>query len=289
MQSVNVSWPGATEAGVTLTFDDGYAATCEATIALLQARGLCATYGVITERVGSVFEGMPTATWAQWQEAAAMGHEIASHSAIHEPMAGYLCDLRRLLRGLRVAPDRRAYVRHLALTAHALSKRRRVRHRPANQSSSISVSVANLAASRLAIEHMIGRETVESFAYPGGRHNTASRCAVAAAGFKSARTADLGLNYPFGDFYQLRSITLGPGITVDELAAWFERARTRGAWLIVGFHLVAERNPTDYPYFCPLSEFQRLLDALQSEPLWVGTQQQVVRFWMAQNAVGETG
>jgi peptidoglycan/xylan/chitin deacetylase (PgdA/CDA1 family) len=287
MQSVDITWPAGAHAALTLSFDDGYAATYEATVARLQTRDLCATYSVITNSVGSVFEGLPTATWQQWQKAARMGHEIASHSATHNPLAGSASDLRRLLQGLRAAPDRLAYVGRVVLTARVLFKQHRAPHSPARRSS--FPSVADLAASRLTIDRIVGGLPVESFVYPGGRHSAASQRAVVDAGFKSARTADLGLNYPSCDFSRLRAVTLGPGLTVDNLAVWLERARANRAWLIIGLHLVAERNPTSYPYFCPLSEFQRLLDALQSQPFWIETQRQVVRYLMGQNLSGRMG
>ena len=217
-----------------------------------------------------------------------MGHEIASHSATHIALAGPLSDLRRVLEGLRAAPDRLAYAGQLVATARALCKRL-VRAPPLSYRRSSLPSTADLAASRLSIDRMVRGLPVESFAYPAGRHNSASRRAVAGAGFKSARTLDLGLNYAFCDLFALCAIALGPGLTVDGLTTWLERARTSRAWLIIVLHLIAKRNPTGHPYFCPLSEFQRLLDAVQSQPFWIATQRQVVRYLMSQGLIEGTG
>lgn len=285
-QTTEFRWSSGADAAVTLAFDDGYAATFEATVDRLHARDLSATYSVITDHVGSVFEGLPTATWMQWQDASRLGHEIASHSAAHGALAGPLCDLRRLYVGLRAAPDRRAYLRQLVVTAQAL-QRHRTRNHPHLQSSLPAAD--HLAASRLKIDRIVEGPPTESFAYPSGRHSSASRRAVAAAGFKSARTADLGLNGALCDAFQLRAVTIGPGLTVEDLDVWLRRARTGGEWLIIGFHLVAERDTTGYPYFCPLSAFQRLLDSLQEQPFWISTQRQVVRHLAGHNQTRSMG
>jgi peptidoglycan/xylan/chitin deacetylase (PgdA/CDA1 family) len=280
-QAVEIAWPAGARAAVTFSFDDGYDATCEATVTYLQERDLCATYNVITDYVGGVFEGLPTATWPQWRAASRMGHEIASHSAAHSPLAGPLSDLRRLLKDLRAVPDRLAYARQLVATARALCRQRaRVSLRPYRRSRFPSAD--DLAVSRLRIDRIVGGPPAESFAYPAGRHSAASRRAVVDAGFKSARTLNLGLNYAFCDLFALHAVVLGPGTTVDDLAAWSKRALATRAWLIVVLHLVAKSNPTSYPYFCSLPEFQRLLDAVQAQPFWVPTQRQGVRYLTGQ-------
>jgi len=286
MQPIAMTWPAGARAALTLAFDDGYAATYRATAPRLQARDLCATYSVITGCVGDAFQGLRTASWSQWQEAAHMGHEIASHSATHDPLAGPASDLRRLLQGLRVAPHRLAYLAGVVRTAQALIQQDRASHPPAHRRS--PSSVGDLTASRLIIDRMVEGPPAESFAYPSGRHSAASRRALIDAGFRSARTGDLGLNGPSCDFFRLRTVTLGPGWDVDSLAMWLERALASGAWLIVGLHLVAERNTTGYPYFCPLPAFQCLLDAVQRQPFWIATQRQAVRQLMDYASDGRT-
>jgi peptidoglycan/xylan/chitin deacetylase (PgdA/CDA1 family) len=149
-------------------------------------------------------------------------------------------------------------------------------------------STTDLVASRLSIERIVQGSSVESFAYPSGRYNSASRRVVADAGFKSARTLDLGVNHASCDLFALRAIALAPGTTVDDLVVWLERTVQSRAWLIVVLHLVARRNPTNYPYFCSLSEFQRLLEAVQSRPFWIATQRQVVRHLLSHKLTGGT-
>ena len=273
-------WPAGAEAALTFSFDDGLAATYQETVLALHHRGLCGTYHVVTGQVGAFCGGLPTANWAQWREAARLGHEIGSHGSRHAALAGPLSDVRRLLANLRAAPDRRAYARQVLATARVLL-RWQAASSPGNDRRPAAPSVSDLAASRQRIDQTLGSAATESFAYPAGRHSAIARRAVAAAGFQSARTLDLGLNHAPRDLLALRAVALGPGMTVEDMAAWFERARAARAWLIAVFHLVAEQNAVGYPYFCSSADWQRLLDAVQARPVWIATQRQVVRYLAA--------
>jgi hypothetical protein len=122
-QAVEYTWPSGAQGVVTFSFDDGFDATSQATVACLQERCLCATYNIITDYVESVFEGLPTATWSQWQEINRMGHEIASHGAAHVALAGPFSDIRRLLKGFWTAPDGFAYAGRIITAARFLGKR----------------------------------------------------------------------------------------------------------------------------------------------------------------------
>jgi peptidoglycan/xylan/chitin deacetylase (PgdA/CDA1 family) len=291
VQAVEITWPTGAKAAVTFSFDDGYDATYETTVTRLQERRLCATYSVITDYIGAVFEQLPTATWSQWRQANCMGHEIASHSATHVALAGPLSDLQRLLEGLYAAPDRIAYATQLAARARALwafIADKQLRTPTLSSRRPSFPSTTDLVASRLSIERAVQGSPVESFVYPSGRYNSTSRRAVAHAGFKSARTLDSGLNHASCDLFALRAIVLGPGMTADDLAVWLERAITSRTWLIVVLHLVARHNPIGYPYFCSLSEFERLLDAVQSQPFWIATQRQVVRYLVSHKSTRRT-
>jgi peptidoglycan/xylan/chitin deacetylase (PgdA/CDA1 family) len=269
-------WPAGAQAAVTFSFDDGFAQTYESTASFLHERGLCATYHLITGCVGGTFEGLPLATWRQWEEAARWGHEIASHGATHTPMAGLMSAVWRVLAGFWISPKRWVYARQLAATVHALRKwpRQNSECVPANKS-----MLYELVNSRLTIEHHLPEVKVESFAYPTGRYQANSCHLVLQAGFTSACTSDLGLNDPSCDFLTLRAVTLGPGLEVDDLIPWMDRALQRHAWLIIGFHLVSENNPAGYPYFCSRDRFRRLLGMVQSRPFWIATQGQVIRHW----------
>ena len=269
---------------VTLSFDDGYAATWDATLPVLHERGFSATYNAITGCVGGAFEGLPTATWTQWQQAARLGHEVACHSARHDPLAGPSSDLRRLWKSWRCAPDGRAFMRHTAAAAFALAKRRS--KAPPEPTCPQLPLDRELAASRSALQRALGRSPIESFAYPSGRHSRHARQAVAAAGFKSARTLDRGWNHATVDFFALRAIGVMPGETLGDLERWFQKARAYGDWLIIVLHLVAPRNPAGYPYFWSVDAFRHLLDRISAQRCWVATQRRVVRYLTQQRTGG---
>ena len=68
-------WRHNRAGAVTVGFDDGYLTQINNAVPLLNARGLKATFFIIT----SDNEG----SWDQWRQVAAQGHEIASHTVTH--------------------------------------------------------------------------------------------------------------------------------------------------------------------------------------------------------------
>ena len=270
-------WPGKAEAAVTLSFDDGFAATYESTVGLLHKRGLKATYHIITNRVGTNFDGLATASWEDWRESVRMGHEVGSHSGWHVPLSRGFNDVRRFFSNLISAPNRRAYIGQVVATKRAL-KSWQIHKKSISNNLSDGTSFDNLSASRQLIDQMISDQIAESFAYPAGRYDLAAQRAVTAAGFRSARTLDLGLNNISNSFFTLRALSIGPGTGVGDLSYWLEKVRQTAGWLIIVFHLVAQENPKGYPYFCSLPDMKHIIYMIQQRPLWVATQQQVVHY-----------
>jgi peptidoglycan/xylan/chitin deacetylase (PgdA/CDA1 family) len=270
-------WPGEAEAAVTLSFDDGFAATHESTVALLYERGIKATYNIITNRVGTNFDCLVTANWEDWRQSVQLGHEIGSHSGWHVPLSGGLQDVRRFFSNLSSVPSCIAYVGQVLATNRALKSWKSNSRSNTNDLSGVS-GIDNLTASRQQIDQMIPGQLTESFAYPAGRYDLAAQRAVAAAGFRSARTLDLGINSKKNNFFALHALSIGPGMGAGEVSYWLEKARLSAGWLIIVFHLVAQVNPQGYPYFCSLSDMQRILDMVQQPSFWVATQGQVVHY-----------
>ena len=66
---------------VSITFDDGYPSQVNNGVSQLNARGLKGTFFIITKWVGISWQPWPN--WATWQDVAAQGHEIASHTVTH--------------------------------------------------------------------------------------------------------------------------------------------------------------------------------------------------------------
>ena len=268
-------WYGDADAAITISFDDGYSATWQTAGPALYQRGLRGTFHIITNLVGTPFVGLPTANWDEWHEAADQGHEIGSHGFNHAPLAGKLADLKRLVRNWQASYNRPAYTRQIWAVLRALNRwEQSTIHYAAPER--LGNKVDDLRGSRQRIDQALGNTYTESFAYPGGRYDATARQIVAKAGFTSARSLDLGLNHNTFDRFALRAVSLTPGLSIGDLVGWINRACKMHAWLILVFHLVADQNETGYPYFCSTADFQRLLDNIQSHPVWVATQRQVM-------------
>ena len=265
-------WPNDACAALTITFDDGYADTYHETSVWLAEHGLGATYYVVSRHVGTCFENIPTATWENWRHAAQLGHEIASHSATHASMAGSYWDIRRTFLGIVAAPDRRAFIRQTVLRTLALRKYQQ----KSNDLQDHINPLLEPSVSRQEIKHELPECPVVSFSYPAGRINRAARQAVAKAGYQSARGNEAGVNRGIVSPFTLRSICLGPGLTLDELEPWFLRTIEQAGWLILTFHLVSKTNSAQYPYHCGVVDFRRIVNRIIELPFWVTTQQAVV-------------
>lgn len=265
-------WPNDASAALTITFDDGFADTYHETAAWLADKGLGATYYIVSRRVGTNFENIPTATWENWRQAAHLGHEIASHSATHAPMAGLFSDVRQFILGSLAAPDPRVLLRQTILRTKALNQ---YSYRTIDILEPIN-PLLEPAISRQEIEHHLPGRPVVSFSYPAGRINRAARLAVAQAGYISARGNQMGINLDVASPFALHSICIGPGLTLHELEPWLQRAIERGGWLIITFHLISVANPTQYPYCCPVEDFKRMVNRIQELPFWVANQNAVV-------------
>jgi peptidoglycan/xylan/chitin deacetylase (PgdA/CDA1 family) len=268
-------WNGNADAAITISFDDGYSATWQSAGSALLERGMSGTFHICSNLVGVPLVGLHTANWDQWQEAVNQGHEIGSHGFNHASLAGRLADLKRLVRNWQAALDRRAYTRQIWAVLRALNRWEQST-RSISAPTRSGNTVDNLRSSRQQIDQALGVSYTESFAYPGGRHSAAARRLVAEAGFASARSLDLGVNNTTFDPFALRAVSLTPGMSTSDLVGWIDQAYKTHAWLILVFHLVADQNDTGYPYFCSTDNFQRLLDTIQSRPVWVATQRQVM-------------
>jgi peptidoglycan/xylan/chitin deacetylase (PgdA/CDA1 family) len=269
-----LTWPNGTCAALTITFDDGYTDTYHETSAWLADHGLGATYYLISRQVGTSFEDLPTATWENWRLAAQSGHEIASHSATHAAMAGLSSDVRRIMWGLLTAPDRRALIKQTVLRTRAL-----IDYKPeaADIQDPINPLLGPMVSRQEIIRHLPECPVV-SYSYPAGRMSRSARQAVADAGYHSARGNAAGINDHNGSLFALRSICLGPGLTLQDMEPWFLRAIEQSGWLILTFHLVSRNRASHYPYHCSVEDFRRIVERIMKLPFWVTTQQAVVDY-----------
>jgi peptidoglycan/xylan/chitin deacetylase (PgdA/CDA1 family) len=270
-----MTWQDKAQAVVTFAFDDGYAQTVESTAGLLSEHGWSGTYGVITGRVGQVFDGIPLATWSHLLQAVCLGHEVASHGLDHSPLAGLTSDIRRWLKGTAMHGG------GLRFALQSLAMAKAARKSPGPHAIGRENLANHLFATRAQIEQNLPGAQASSFIYPAGRYNRPSCQAVQTAGFVSARSLDLGLNrFPLHRF-RLKAVSVWPGMDLKVLEGWLDQAARQCAWLVLVFHLVAPQNSTGYPYFYPVSAFQRFLDRVQSSSVRVASQAEAVSLFSA--------
>jgi peptidoglycan/xylan/chitin deacetylase (PgdA/CDA1 family) len=277
-------WPNSARSAISLTFDDGYSATWKETVERLHTRGIAATYNVLTGYVGASFEGLPTAKWADWRQALALGHEIASHGENHVPLAGLFNDLVRFFRCLHTGPDRRLWLRFAIARFRALAK---WKPETTSQARPWPDPLIEVATSYDHIVQQVPGAVVESFAYPSGRHNAAARRAVVTAGYYSARGNDYGLNYHNSDRFALRAVALGEGLSLEDLNPLLARSLSTGGWLILALHLVSQQDTSGYPYWLSTGDFSRLLDQIQKKPFWIAPQAEIARMVWPRDSTGE--
>ncbi|MEW6721532.1 MAG: polysaccharide deacetylase family protein [Thermodesulfobacteriota bacterium] len=78
------AWPGNRKGAVSLTFDDGETSQYTLGVPALNARGMKASFYVITAYNGTP---MDESEWTAWRSAAANGHEIGSHTISHPALS----------------------------------------------------------------------------------------------------------------------------------------------------------------------------------------------------------
>ncbi len=272
----NLVWPGKAEAALSITFDDGYRETVENTSRWLFERQLSATYFIISEKVDASFEGIATASWDVLRQADRSGHEIACHGASHTPFSGIGSDLRRLVLGSIIAPDRMRFLWqsfYRVLQVYSL-------HHPTDRSPLDLVK--ETAGAKRDTENQIAGKNVESFAYPAGRYNQAAQKALATAGFRSGRSLDPGINGKCPAWYALKAISLTQRMRLQDIYRWVEAAIKQNGWLILVFHQIRQTATNEYLYTYPLDDFQQLVCDFQAGPFWIASQREVTRFLLKQ-------
>lgn len=78
--------PRPTSPIISFCFDDGYAASCEAIAKMFEARGLAASFCVVTDPAGSVdpfIKAGRIGDFGLWRDLAARGHEVMPHGNRH--------------------------------------------------------------------------------------------------------------------------------------------------------------------------------------------------------------
>ena len=81
-------WPLASEAAVSITFDDAYISHVDQAMPLLESHGFRGTFYLIVDKLfrKGKYTNVPSAAISEWQAAAVRGHEMASHTVSHIPL-----------------------------------------------------------------------------------------------------------------------------------------------------------------------------------------------------------
>jgi len=87
--------------------------------------------------------------------------------------------------------------------------------------------------------------TAASFMYPLGSYNDSIISLVKAAGYKGARSTDIGYNTPSSDPYRLLSQNVNNDVSIDTIKGWIDKAVADKTWLILTLH--EQRKLPDIP------------------------------------------
>lgn len=235
-----------------------------------------ATWFIVTGCVGEYLQGRKVATWQDWERASQNEMEIASHTVTHPRLgisplrAGLKLCSSLFKKGLRVPlkPNKIATAKNAAIVC--TNQRHGKNH----------IFILDEAIqSKNAIEAQILYPNVLSFAYPGGRYNSALKKGLRDAGYLSARSTDDGYNYLDSmDIYALKSKVWDKNVNATKANEWIDSAIKDGAWLIETYHIVSPYGNTDYHYDTAISCLENHLAYISSKNIWVDTQQNIAKY-----------
>ena len=132
---------------------------------------------------------------------------------------------------------------------------------------SIASTTEEINGSRSALLSF-GMSPVDGFAYPFGSYNASVVQLVGAAGYKNARTVDVGFNSPGSNPLLLKSESVTASTTLDTVQSWIDSAIANKFWLVITFHdvdpanIIAQNNET---YGVTPTNLQSIVSYLQTE------------------------
>lgn len=275
-------WKNNAKAALTLSFDGCYIITYELALEALLRYKMPATWFIVTGCVGDSLQGRKVATWRDWKQASQMGMEIASHTVTHPHLgispfkAGLKLSCSIIKNGWTVLmkPNKITKAKNAAFAC--IQKRQGVNY---------SYIIAEAIQSKNTIEAQNPSQKALSFAYPGGRYNSALKKGIREAGYLSARATEDGYNYLSSiAFYALKSKVWNINVNAEMANEWIDIAMEEGAWLIETYHIVSPDGKTGYHYDTAISDFESHLAYISSQNIWVDAQQNIAKYIAERNA-----
>lgn len=273
-------WKNNSKAALTLSFDGGYIRTNNLVKGILTTYKMPATWFIVTGCIGGSLQGRAVISWTELKYMLTQGMEIASHSVTHPKLVlsfgwhilKYICSsIRKPWKVL--APNAPTKARRAVSSIY--KDCRGVNYRE---------MLSEAAESKTVIEAHVGQRSV-SFAYPGGRYNSALKRGIKDAGYLSARSTDDGYNFLDSiDFYALKSKVWNVNVHAHEANGWVDAAVEKGAWLIETYHVVSRDGDTGYYYDTAISDFDAHLAYAALKNIWVDTQENIVKYIKERNA-----
>jgi peptidoglycan/xylan/chitin deacetylase (PgdA/CDA1 family) len=275
-------WKNDAKAALTLSFDGCYTITYELALEALLRYKMPATWFIVTNYVGDSLQGRKVATWQDWKSASQLGMEIASHTVTHphlgiSPFKAGLKLIRSILKkGWTVLMKTNKITKAKNAAFACIQERHGVSH---------SLIIDEAIQSKNTIEAQIPFQRALSFAYPGGRYNSALKKGIREAGYLSARATEDGYNYLSSiAFYALKSKVWNINVNAEMANEWIDFALGKGAWLIETYHVVSPDAKSGYHYDTAISDFEAHLAYISSQNICVDTQQNIAKYIAERNA-----
>lgn len=272
-------WKKNAKAALTISFDGAYKMTYDLVVKHLFKYNIPATWFVVTGCVGRTLEGRRTLSWSDLRTASLEGMEIGSHSVSHPLLKSSLAKSLFKVARLTFESFHKKKLKILAL--NRLGQANRTLSGVLRESQcgmSYSQVREEVFRSKQEIEGRIPFQKVLSFAYPGGRYNSALKEDVKKAGYLSARSTDEGYNFiDSSDFYALKSKVWNKDVRVEEANQWVNFALERNAWLIETYHTISPRK-NDYYFNVLLSDFESHIAYISPKNIWIDTQQNIIKY-----------
>jgi peptidoglycan/xylan/chitin deacetylase (PgdA/CDA1 family) len=128
-----------------------------------------------------------------------------------------------------------------------------------------------------------GVQSITTFAYPYGAHNTTTDSIVKQTGYAAARTIDNGMDYPSSNPYLLQAREVMSNTSVTQVEQWIDIAIAHKEWLIIVFH---QLNPTFLshdPYSWPTANFKSIVYYLAAKHVTIMTNAAVINEYYKSN------